>query len=281
VRGEQVQRIAGVAYGLRLRGLPAQGLMPVDSLDWPVVEVLQAGGEMPSEEPWLGDDDALLELDGIRRVALSRAPSVATFRGPRLAADDLLHPYLGPVGITFGRWFGRETFHAGAFLADGGVWALVGGREAGKSSLLAALARRGVPVFCDDLVVIDGLDAFAGPRMLDLREHPAPALADARDVEPARRGTRWRVRLGPVDPVAPFRGWVFLRWSDSLRLDRIPAATTLARLAGWRGRPELPSDPKQMLELGALPAWELHRPRGWHGLDETIEAVRQVTLSVF
>lgn len=275
-----MQGIAGVAYGLRLRGLPTKGLMPVDALDWPVVEVRQAGGEMPSEEPWLGDDDALLELDGVRRLALTRAPALATFHGPTLSPDDLLHPYLGPVGITFSRWLGRETFHAGAFVVSGGAWALVGPREAGKSSLLAALARRGIPVFCDDLVVIDGLDAFAGPRMLDLRERPAPDLADERDVEPARRGTRWRVKLDAVEPVAPFRGWVFLRWSDSLRLERVPAATTLARLAGWRGRPELPSDAEQMLELGALPAWELHRPRGWHAVDETIAAVTQVALSV-
>jgi hypothetical protein len=254
-------------------------LTPVDGRDWPVVDVRQAGGEMPMQKPWLGDENALLELDGIRRVVLSRSPAVATFKGPMLAPDDLLHPYLGPIGITFSRWLGRETFHAGAFLAGGGAWGVVGPREAGKSSLLATLARRGIPVLCDDLVVIDGLDAFAGPRMLDLRERPTAELADERNVEPARRETRWRVRLGAVEPVARFRGWIFLQWADSFRMERVPAATTLARLAGWRGRPELPSDPAQMLELGALPAWDLHRPRGWHTIDQTIEALTHMTLA--
>lgn len=267
-----------MAYGLRLRGVPESGLTPVDGLDWPVVDVRQAGGEMPLEEPWLGDHDALLELDGIRRLALTRSPAIATFRGPALAADDLLHPYLGPVGITFGRWLGRETFHAGAFLAGGGAWAVVGPREAGKSSLLAALARRGIPVFCDDLVVIDGRDAFAGPRMLDLRERPSPDLVDAPDVEPARRGTRWRVRLGAVEPVVPFGGWIFLQWGDGVRLARLAATANLTRLARWRGRPELPSDPAQMLELAALPAWELRRPKGWHMVEDTIDALMQVTV---
>jgi hypothetical protein len=232
---------------------------------------------MPAGEAWLGDSEGLLDLDGLRRVELRRTSGRATFHGEPLAADDLLHPYLGPVGIAFGRWLGRETFHAGAFLSAGGAWAVVGPREAGKSSLLAALARRGVPVFCDDLVVIDGLDAFAGPRMLDLREWPPSHLADERDVEPARRGTRWRVRLGAIAPVAPFRGWIFLRWGDAVRLERIPATVTLARVARWRGRPELPSDPAHMLELAALPAWELYRPKGWHDLDDTIEALTRVT----
>jgi hypothetical protein len=281
VRGERVQGIAGVAYGLRLRGLDPSGLTPAHGLDWPIVEVCQQGGDMPGGETWLDDDSALLDLDGIRRLALRRSPAVATFRGRLLAPDDLLHPFLGPVGITFGRWLGRETFHAGAFVSGDGAWALIGERESGKSTLLAAMALRGIPVLCDDLVVTTGAQAYSGPRTLDLRQYPDRRLADPRDVKSTRRGTRWRVRLGAIAPIVPLRGWIYLRWSDSLRLASVPSSLNLTWLARWRGRPELPSDPVQMLELGALPAWELHRPRGIPELEDTIALlVSEVTQSV-
>jgi hypothetical protein len=242
-----------------------------------MVEVRQAGGAMPAGEPWLADGDGLLELDGLRRVHLRRSPGRAMFQGESLAPDDLLHPYLGPVGIAFARWLGRETFHAGGFVAGEGAWALVGPREAGKSSLLAALARRGIAPLADDLLVIDGLDAFAGPRMLDLRTPPSDEVAPALAVEPARGGTRWRVRVDAVSPVMPLRGWIFLSWDDTLAIEPVPPGQLLSRLARWRGRPELPTDPAHMLELAALPAWDVGRPKRWDALDDTVAALIALT----
>lgn len=267
----------GVAYGLRLRGVDSSRLVPANGLTWPTVDVRQMGGAMPGGEPWLGDGEGLLDLDGLRRVHLLRSPATATFRGEPLLPGDLLHPYFGPVGIAFSRWLGRETFHAGAFVAGGGAWAVVGPREAGKSSLLTALARRGVGVLADDLVVVDSLRAFAGPRMLDLRTPPAAELAEALPVERARRGTRWRIRLGAVEPVVPLRGWIFLRWSERVRVERVRTPFVLSRLARWRGRPELPTDPAQMLELAALPAWDVHRPKRWDAVDDTVATLLDVT----
>jgi hypothetical protein len=237
-----------------------------------VVEIRQAGGAVPAGEAWLGERDGLLDLDPARRVRVRRAPGLAVYAGERLAPDDLVHPYLGPVGIAFSRWLGRETFHAGAFVAGGGGWAIVGGREAGKSSLLAALGARDVPVLTDDLLVLEGTKAFAGPRMLDLRTRPDARLAGVTS-EPARRGTRWRVRTGDVEPFVSLRGWFFLSWDERIAVERLEAASCLARLACWRGRPELPSDPAALLALSALPCFELRRPRRWDGLAPTLDAL--------
>ena len=109
--------------------------------------------------------------------------------------DELVHPYLGAAASVFSRWAGREVFHAGAFICGGLAWAVVGGREAGKSSLLAALAARQLPVLADDLVITDGQDAFCGPRTIDLRR-PIPGSSEP--VTPARGASRWRVSLPPL-----------------------------------------------------------------------------------
>ncbi|MFC5926631.1 hypothetical protein [Micromonospora vulcania] len=201
-----------------------------------------------------------------RTLAVDRLRGTATFYGPPLTPDVLAHPYLAPVATTVNRWAGRETFHSGAFVLDGRAWAVLGPRTAGKSSLLAALAARGVPVLADDILVVDGSDAFAGPRCVDLRQAvPGVALP----TRPVRGGERLRVALPPIASRVPLGGWLFLCWGGALALTRLPGTTLLARLAGLRSFGELPSDPAALLSIAALPAWELSRPRDWAALDDT------------
>ena len=45
--------------------------------------------------------------------------------------------------------------HASAVAHDGGVFAFTGPSAAGKSTLIAALGRAGLPMFCDDTLVLD------------------------------------------------------------------------------------------------------------------------------
>lgn len=262
----------GVSYGLRFEGLPAGGLLPAGELTWPLIEVRQADTARVGAT-WFGEEDGLVALrDGTRRVYFERSARRATFCGGRVDPEDLVHPYLAPVGIAFARWSRREAFHAGAFVAGDGAWAVLGDCEAGKSTLLAALTVRGIPVLSDDLVVTDGTLAFAGPRSLDLRTRSDDAcLGGALTVSPARRRTRWRARLGAVAPVVPLRGWFYLSWSDRLELRRLSGAENLRRLALSRALPDKASNSSDLLELAVLPAWDVRRPRSWAALPETIE----------
>ena len=149
---------------------------------------------------------------------------------------------------------------------------MVGGREAGKSSLLAALAARRLPVLADDLVITDGQDAFCGPRTIDLRR-TIPGSSEP--VTPARGASRWRISLPPLCRAAPLGGWIYLRWSAEVAMPAVPAPVSLARLARWRAWPALPSDPATLLALAALPAWHLERPADWACLDETLDLMLQ------
>ncbi|MBQ1074980.1 hypothetical protein KBX06_17670 [Micromonospora sp. C31] len=257
---------ARFAYGLRVHGLAGvTELMPAGDDPWPEVEVQQdPDSPRPVPHPLDHRRGVRLLADG-RHLVVDRERRAAVFHGPPLTPDLLAHPYLAPVASTFNRWAGRETFHAGGFVRYGRAWAVTGPRTAGKSSLLAALAARGVPVVADDVLVLAGTDVFAGPRCVDLRE-PVPGVALPSG--PARARTRTRVHLPPIAHRTPLGGWYFLHWGDAVGLTPVPATTLLTRLAGWRSWPDLPTDPSVLLALAALPAWDLTRPRDWGTLDQ-------------
>ena len=107
------------------------------------------------------------------RALLDRSERSATFLLG--SADDdgrIVHPLLTAAGVIFAWWHGLEALHAGAFTTPQGAWRCVGGQgEQGKSSMLARLALAGRPVLTDDLLIVNGKLALAGPRCLDLREN--------------------------------------------------------------------------------------------------------------
>lgn len=167
-----------------------------------------------------------------------------------------------------GHWLGRESVHAGAFAIDGRALAVVGTRGAGKSSTLAWLALGGGEVLCDDLLVVDGRAPFPGPRSIDLREDAAARLGAGEAVGVTGARARWRVRLGPTRDRHVLGGFVFLSWGDSVTVRTLGAAERLERLAPQRGLRLEPTRRDAVLDLAALPAWEISRPRRWSSMRE-------------
>jgi hypothetical protein len=268
---------SALAYGLAIAADALDtGMRIAQPHDWPQVAIEQdASRSAAVDRPVLGGERAELELtDRLRSLSMTRRPARAIFRGPAIPPDELAHPYLWPVASIFSRWLGREAFHAGAVIVGGGAWALLGPKEAGKSSLLAAHAARGGGVLTDDLVVVDGDRAFAGPRWLDLR---APLPGGDAELTPTRSGTRLRMALGAIEPSVPLLGWVFLGWGDRTELRRTRASTTLSRLARWRAWGSLASDESHLLSLAGLPAYDLTRPREWSSLEESLESLQSAS----
>jgi hypothetical protein len=255
-------------YGLHLTGVTGAGLLPAPAGDTTLPRVVIRRARQDPEPECMGTQRAVLDLPGLRQLLLRRGESTATFTGPRLSHDELIHPYLGAAASVFNRWCGREVYHAGAFVCSGLAWAVVGGREAGKSSLLAALAARGLPVLSDDLVVTDGHQAFCGPRTIDLRRLAPGATAP---VTPVRGASRWRLALPSVPGAVPLGGWIYLRWGAEVNMHGVPASSSLARLAARRTWPALPSDPRILLALAARPGWDLGRPADWPRMDQTVD----------
>jgi hypothetical protein len=142
---------------------------------------------------------------------------------------ELVHPHLAPGAAVLARWLGRETLHAGAVLAGGGAWAMLGDRESGKSSTLDWLAAHGHPVLADDLLVLDGSDVLAGPRCIDLRADAAQRLGAGEPLGVVGTRERWRLRLGPLASSAPLRGWGILDWGDDVAVEPVRAPSGSSR----------------------------------------------------
>jgi hypothetical protein len=189
----------------------------------------------------------------------------------RLREWELVHPYLAPVAAVAGYWFDRESFHAGAFVVDGAAWAVLGVREAGKSTLLASLALRGITVVSDDMLILDADMPLAAPRAIDLRPSAAHHLGVGEPLGIVGARERWRLRLGPVVEIAPLRGWIFPAWGDRVEVSALSPHERIARLSAQRGLRLRARDPTRLLDLASLSAWELRRPRDWDDLDASTD----------
>lgn len=263
------------AYGLRFSGIRGADsvLVPVPA-DWPAVDVAVDMGRLEGDGEFVDDDHGRIRLRTGGWVDLDRDPGRARYTVPGpLSPDELVHPFLAPVAAVFGHWLGRESIHGGGVALGDTAWGIVGDRLGGKSSLLAALAVAGTDIVCDDVLVVDGFDVFAGPRTVDLREDAAAALGVGAEIGLAGARERWRLQLEPLDRQLTLGGWVFTEWSDELDMKRLPASETLIRLFQNRSVRLQPRDPTEFLELAALPAWELRRPRSWASLPATLELV--------
>ena len=261
------------AYGLRILGAGGAeaALAPVPE-HWPAVELSVEVGELGAHEEHLDDERARIRLRTGGWVEIERYPGRARFFVPAaLTPDELVHPFLAPVATVLSYWHGRESLHGGGIALGETVWGMVGGRHGGKSSLLAALAARGVDVVSDDVLVLEQARVFTGPRTVDLREDAAAALGLGADIGVAGTRRRWRLALPQLDRELSLGGWVFVEWADETELRRLPASGTFVRLAGNRGISAPPRDPAVFLQLSALPAWELRRPRSWSAMPDVLE----------
>ncbi len=210
-------------------------------------------------EIWITDaDKALLDRDTLTLRFVTQAP---------LRDDVVLHPYLALPASIASHWLGRQVFHGGAFLHDGQAWGLLGQKEAGKSSTLAALARAGTAVLSDDVMVIEDGTLFAGPRCIDLREEAAAVFGGADLGRLGSRG-RWRLPAGHVPEATPLAGFVHLEWAEQVAVEPLGAEEALARMLAQKVVYQGTPDSLRYLDLAALPAWRFARPRDLERIDE-------------
>jgi len=267
------------AYGFVVEGLEgAESLLVPVEPGWPILAVrwvedpdqanATSGAEAESTVRFT-PEGAFIDVGSSGVVEIQRDPAVATFRLPAIPdRQALVHPYLGWAASIVARWLGREVFHAGAFVHDSKAWGVLGTRTAGKSSMLGWLHREGFPIVADDLLVLADSSALAGPRSLDLRDDAAERLGVGKPVGRVGARERWRVELAAVPWSVPVSGFVFLGWGDRVEVVGVTGRERLTRLSVQLTIPEIPADPQGLLDLAALPALELRRPRDWRRLDE-------------
>lgn len=244
--------------------------------EWPVVEIEWADA-LPDdpEDGWISATGALLTLRSGGHAAFERHPRRARFHKPRPAdGHDLAHPCLASAGVVFARWEGRVALHAGAVLFDGVAWGLLGESEAGKSTTLAELAEAGHTILCDDILVLEGRQAFCGPRTIDLRHESAERFEPANQLITVRQGQRRRMLLPPAPATAPFGGFVLLGVGDTVSVTPVPPVERLGALSEHLTLLQAGLPPAGLLEVVGLPMWRVNRSRAWSDLPLLLDRLR-------
>jgi hypothetical protein len=263
------------AYGFALRAERPIGrwLNPAPP-GWPALTVtdcadaLAVAATAGSDVTWTVDGARVrIDAGGGWRVALDLDAMTATFRGIPIDAPEFVHPGLAAAAAIAARALGRSAFHAGGFVVDSVAWGVIGAREAGKTTLLAALAAAGAPIVADDLLVVEGTRVFAGPRCLDLRGDVPAQLP----VTQVRDGQRRRLTLPPAAADYPLAGWLFLDWGAAVGLDRLDMSQRLRALAPARSWAVVGDDAAPLLDAATLPGWRLRRPRRLADLPRVVE----------
>jgi hypothetical protein len=161
---------------------------------------------------------------------------------------------------------------------DGAALAVVGAKEAGKTTTLAWLAGQGCEVLADDMLIIDDGYALAGPRALDLRPDAVRILDLLDRTSEGRAGERRRLELGPVAHEVHLGGLVFLAWGDRVELTALRPSERLQRIAAATS-PRRPGGARAPIDLAPVPAWELRRPRRVAALPEVLDRLLAVASS--
>jgi hypothetical protein len=266
------------AYGFRLipKGGPLPDLVPMSDGEEPVaVSWNRASSRFMLGH--VGTEEIALGAERGSAVRIRRDPAEVVFDLPdELTPGALVHPLLSVPLSLLARWRGYVALHAGAFESNG-AWAILGDRTAGKSSMLAALGERGVPIVSDDLLVVDDGCALAGPRCVDLRPDVSPRFASARSIGVVGGRLRYRLSTPPASSRTPLRGLFVLDWSDDgTEIAPIDMQGRLQMLYSQEYLPALGSAGRLMLPIVGLPAWRVRRPRAWEATDAVIDRLLEV-----
>lgn len=163
---------------------------------------------------------------------------------------------------------GFELLHASAVEHETGVLAFVAVSGGGKSSLAAELVRRGLPLFCDDVLAIapagEGLECFPGPPIMNLPHAGAPAheLGDVIADFPREHEAWVAVRGAATSPLPLAAVYLLDRTADDADLVPSPGRPLLELLAHAIGLPHDFSRARRRFDVfsrvaSETPVWRL------------------------
>lgn len=191
-----------------------------------------------AETSWQMDGDRfLLRGEGDHYFYYEKGHGITVERGGRVDVSEESLWLNGSVYSAIASINGLFPFHASAIAFDGAVFAFTGPAGAGKSTLVAALGQQGLPMFCDDTLVLDLSDAdrvicLPGHKRLKLGEK-ALSLTGAERQEPVSSTVAKYYAApasGEVSEALPLAQLIFLQTGDQLAIEPIAGAERMARL---------------------------------------------------
>lgn len=221
------------------RSVSAQSLLMAREtrlVDAPVPRCL-TDSPLPEQTWQLLEDRFLLRGVGEHYFYYRKGEGIAIHRG---AGADLSEESLwlnGSLYSAIASINGLLPVHASAVACGGEVYAFTGPPGAGKSTLVAALGRHSLPMFCDDTLVLDLSDpgritCLPGHKRLKLTEEALALTGAAREEKVSRTVDKFYAGppAGDVGEVLPLAALVFLEDGPDIAITPIRGGEALARL---------------------------------------------------
>jgi len=196
-----------------------------------------AGDELGDTSWQMKDEQFLLRGEGDHYFLYRKGHGITVERG---ATADLSEEALwlnGSVYAAIASINGLLPIHASAVAHGGEVFAFTGPAGAGKSTLAAGLAQHGLPMFCDDTLILDLSDpdrivCLPGHKRLKLTANALVLTGAEREEQVSSTVSKSYARpiAGTVDVALPLGELIFLEEASDIEFDRITGGERLARL---------------------------------------------------
>jgi len=143
----------------------------------------------------------------------------------------------GTVYAAIASMNGLLPIHASAVALNGSVFAFTGPAGAGKSTLVAGLGKHGLPMFCDDTLILDlscpdRITCLPGHKRLKLRRDAFELTGAVREEKVSRTYDKYYAApaAGTVGQALPIAKLIFLEEGPNPAMARISGSERFARM---------------------------------------------------
>ena len=195
-------------------------------------------GEPLAETSWhLAGDHFLLRAEGHHYFYYRMGEGITVERGDGADCTEESLWLNGSVYSAIASMNALLPIHASAVASDGSVFAFTGPPGAGKSTLVAALARHDLPMFCDDTLILDLADpdriiCLPGHKRLKLRPDALELTGAVREEKVSTTVDKFYARpaAGDVGIALPLAQLLFLEDGPDPTITPISGAERFARI---------------------------------------------------
>ena len=182
-------------------------------------------------------DRFLLRAEGDHYFYYRPGQGVTIHRGADADVSEESLWLNGTVYAAIASMNGLLPIHASAVAFDGAVFAFTGPAGAGKSTLVAALGQYGLPMFCDDTLVLDLSDpdrimCMPGHKRLKLREDAFELSGAQRQEKVSRTYDKYYATpaAGTIGTALPIAELIFLEDGADPCITRISGSERFVRM---------------------------------------------------
>ncbi len=198
----------------------------------------QLADEPLPEMSWQMHDGAfLLRAEGDHYFYYRPGEGVTIHQGADADTSEESLWLNGSVYAAIASMNGLLPIHASAVAHEGAVFAFTGPAGAGKSTLVAALGRYGLPMFCDDTLVLDLSDpdriiCLPGHKRLKLRPDAFALTGAGREERVSRTYDKNYASpaAGTVSTALPLAELIYLEEGPDPAMTRISGSERLLRM---------------------------------------------------